>query len=291
MLPRKGLLCILELHIRTITCPGVILKLKDDLYISACVFGQYKKTSCVPAVFPLTFDEKLVFEKVYTDVIDPGDIVELFECRFFVREEDTVTICILDVVNSDELSLEMIFDPSVLESSVVPPVKKAKVKKKKHLEEQHSTSWSVVEKVKGMSHLRIPLVQLLSPVTPVQTQQQPAITPVPVEVWPSVPVMSDFAQSLLHICDISPGVGTYLFGSGSKLSLVQGEFLGSGYANSSEHGLDSESCLVDSDVGLDDDTPVDKVEEGLEPSLSEDLRLYAQLILKITKKLVIHLIT
>nr|XP_056700289.1 spermatogenesis-associated protein 6 [Euleptes europaea] len=86
MPPRKGLLCILELHIRTITCPGVILKLKDDLYISASVFGQYKKTSRVPAVFPLIFDEKLIFEKVYTDVIDPGDLVELFELETVVLE-------------------------------------------------------------------------------------------------------------------------------------------------------------------------------------------------------------
>ncbi|XP_054835139.1 spermatogenesis-associated protein 6 [Eublepharis macularius] len=86
MPPRKGLLCILELHIRTITCPGVTLKLKDDLYISACVFGQYKKTSRVPAIFPLSFDEKLIFEKVYTDVVDPGDLVELFEFETAVLE-------------------------------------------------------------------------------------------------------------------------------------------------------------------------------------------------------------
>ncbi|KAL8178707.1 UNVERIFIED_CONTAM: hypothetical protein K2H54_055485 [Gekko kuhli] len=84
MPPRKGLLCIVELHISTITCPGITLKCKDDLYISACVLGQYKKTSRVPAVFPLTFDEKLVFEKVYTDVIDPGDLVELFEYEIVV---------------------------------------------------------------------------------------------------------------------------------------------------------------------------------------------------------------
>ncbi|KAJ7332745.1 hypothetical protein JRQ81_014925 [Phrynocephalus forsythii] len=84
--PRKGFVCVLELHIRTVTCPGVTLKARDDLYISACIFGQYKKTSCVRAVFPLIFNEKLIFEKVYTDVIDPGNLVELFEFDTAVLE-------------------------------------------------------------------------------------------------------------------------------------------------------------------------------------------------------------
>uniref|UniRef100_A0A8C0H2W3 Spermatosis associated 6 n=1 Tax=Chelonoidis abingdonii TaxID=106734 RepID=A0A8C0H2W3_CHEAB len=62
-----------------ITCPGVLLKDKSELYLSACVFGQYKRTQCVPAAFPLFFEEKLVFEKVFTDVVDPGKLVELLQ--------------------------------------------------------------------------------------------------------------------------------------------------------------------------------------------------------------------
>ncbi|EMP34129.1 Spermatogenesis-associated protein 6 [Chelonia mydas] len=62
-----------------ITCPGVLLKDKSELYLSACVFGQYKRTQCVPAAFPLFLEEKLVFEKVFTDVVDPGELVELLE--------------------------------------------------------------------------------------------------------------------------------------------------------------------------------------------------------------------
>ncbi|KAL7985099.1 hypothetical protein Chor_003669 [Crotalus horridus] len=62
-----------------VTCPGVALKSREDVYVSACIFGQHKKTSCVRAIFPLIFDEKLMFEKVYSDVVDPGDLVELFE--------------------------------------------------------------------------------------------------------------------------------------------------------------------------------------------------------------------
>uniref|UniRef100_A0A8C4YIU4 Spermatosis associated 6 n=1 Tax=Gopherus evgoodei TaxID=1825980 RepID=A0A8C4YIU4_9SAUR len=62
-----------------ITCPGVLLKDKSELYLSACVFGQYKRTQCVPAAFPLFLEEKLVFEKVFTDVVDPGKLVELLQ--------------------------------------------------------------------------------------------------------------------------------------------------------------------------------------------------------------------
>ncbi|KAG8132381.1 hypothetical protein E2320_010237 [Naja naja] len=58
---------------------GVVLKSREDVYVSACILGQHKKTSCVRAIFPLIFNEKLMFEKVYTDVVDPGDLVELFE--------------------------------------------------------------------------------------------------------------------------------------------------------------------------------------------------------------------
>ncbi|NXU01904.1 SPAT6 protein, partial [Buphagus erythrorhynchus] len=55
-----------------ITCPGVLLKDKQELYLNVFVLGQYSKTECVPAVFPLFFQEKLVFEKVRYSKIYPG---------------------------------------------------------------------------------------------------------------------------------------------------------------------------------------------------------------------------
>uniref|UniRef100_A0A8D0H413 Spermatosis associated 6 n=1 Tax=Sphenodon punctatus TaxID=8508 RepID=A0A8D0H413_SPHPU len=67
-----------------VTCPGVCLRVKEDLYVSVRVFGQYKKSPCVPPSFPLLFNEKLVFEKVFTDVADPGDLVELLELYTFL---------------------------------------------------------------------------------------------------------------------------------------------------------------------------------------------------------------
>ncbi|NXL58048.1 SPAT6 protein, partial [Chordeiles acutipennis] len=69
-----------------ITCPGVLLKDKEELYLSVSVLGQYKKTQCVPAAFPLFFQEKLVFEKTFADIVDPGDLVELLELDIAVLE-------------------------------------------------------------------------------------------------------------------------------------------------------------------------------------------------------------
>uniref|UniRef100_A0A7M4FJQ4 Spermatosis associated 6 n=1 Tax=Crocodylus porosus TaxID=8502 RepID=A0A7M4FJQ4_CROPO len=85
-MPRKALSCGVRVEPRKITCPGVLLKDKGRLYLSICVFGQYKKTRCVPAAFPLFFEEKLEFEKVFTDVVDPGDLVELLELDTAVLE-------------------------------------------------------------------------------------------------------------------------------------------------------------------------------------------------------------
>ncbi|NXF94967.1 SPAT6 protein, partial [Eubucco bourcierii] len=69
-----------------ITCPGVLLKDKEELYLSVSVFGQYKKTQRVPAAFPLIFQEKLVFEKAFADIVDPGDLVKLLEFDTAVLE-------------------------------------------------------------------------------------------------------------------------------------------------------------------------------------------------------------
>ncbi|XP_054068637.1 spermatogenesis-associated protein 6 isoform X2 [Rissa tridactyla] len=85
-MPRKALLCVLQLDVRSITCPGVLLKDKEELYLSVSVLGQYKKTQRVPASFPLFFQEKLVFEKAFADIVDPGDLVELLELDTAVLE-------------------------------------------------------------------------------------------------------------------------------------------------------------------------------------------------------------
>ncbi|NXJ88539.1 SPAT6 protein, partial [Corythaixoides concolor] len=78
--------CLVNVLLFQITCPGVLLKDKAELYLSVSVLGQCKKTQCVPAAFPLFFQEKLVFEKAYTDIVDPGDLVELLEFDTAVLE-------------------------------------------------------------------------------------------------------------------------------------------------------------------------------------------------------------
>ncbi|EHB04851.1 Spermatogenesis-associated protein 6 [Heterocephalus glaber] len=75
----KALQCALALEIRSLTCPGVVLKDKEDIYLSICVFGQYKKTQCVPATFPLVFNARMVFEKVFPEAVDPRDVVAQLE--------------------------------------------------------------------------------------------------------------------------------------------------------------------------------------------------------------------
>ncbi|XP_069481824.1 spermatogenesis associated 6-like protein isoform X1 [Ambystoma mexicanum] len=69
-----------ELHIQAITCPGVFLQEKDDIYLSVSMLGQWKETECLPPVFPLLFHEKMKFEKIFQEAIDPATVVQLLEC-------------------------------------------------------------------------------------------------------------------------------------------------------------------------------------------------------------------
>lgn len=62
------------------------LKDKEELYLSVSLLGQYKKTRRVPAAFPLFFQEKLVFEKTFADIVDPADLVKLLEFDTAVLE-------------------------------------------------------------------------------------------------------------------------------------------------------------------------------------------------------------
>ncbi|NXX77977.1 SPAT6 protein, partial [Urocolius indicus] len=78
--------CLINVLLLQITCPGVLLKDKEELHLSVSVLGQYKKTQCVPAAFPLFFQEKLVFEKAFADIVDPGDLVKLLELDTAVLE-------------------------------------------------------------------------------------------------------------------------------------------------------------------------------------------------------------
>ncbi|KAJ8382087.1 hypothetical protein SKAU_G00028650 [Synaphobranchus kaupii] len=76
---QKASKVVVELHIRAVTCPGVFLVDKDDVYLSVCIMRHYKNSLFHPSVFPLLLNEKMRFEKVFKQVHDPAEVAELLE--------------------------------------------------------------------------------------------------------------------------------------------------------------------------------------------------------------------
>ncbi|XP_026208946.1 spermatogenesis associated 6-like protein isoform X5 [Anabas testudineus] len=76
---RKALKVAVEVQFRAVSCPGVHLPAKDDIYLSICFMGQYRQSEDLPAVFPLLFHEKMTFEKIFRHAVDPGDITVMLE--------------------------------------------------------------------------------------------------------------------------------------------------------------------------------------------------------------------
>ncbi|XP_032400688.1 spermatogenesis associated 6-like protein [Etheostoma spectabile] len=83
---RKALKVAVELKFRAVSCPGVHLPAKDDVYLSMCFMGRHHRSECLPAVFPLLFHENMKFEKIFRHAVDPGDIAVMLEYETVVIE-------------------------------------------------------------------------------------------------------------------------------------------------------------------------------------------------------------
>ncbi|XP_062920384.1 spermatogenesis-associated protein 6 isoform X2 [Mobula hypostoma] len=78
-MPKKVLKLTVHLKIQAVTCPGVYLSEKDDVYVSVCMLGKFQKTKFLPSVFPLTFNDKMKFEKSFPEAMNPGDVAGMLE--------------------------------------------------------------------------------------------------------------------------------------------------------------------------------------------------------------------
>ncbi|XP_077463445.1 spermatogenesis-associated protein 6 isoform X2 [Stigmatopora argus] len=75
----KSWKCTVLLDIHSVTCQDVRLPQTGDIFLNVCIMGQCRKTSCLPPCFPLHFNQRLVFEKTYADVVDPAAVGDLLK--------------------------------------------------------------------------------------------------------------------------------------------------------------------------------------------------------------------
>jgi hypothetical protein len=47
-----------------VSCPGVFLQEKQDVYLGVYLLNQYLETDCFPSVFPIVIQQSMRFEKV-----------------------------------------------------------------------------------------------------------------------------------------------------------------------------------------------------------------------------------
>ncbi|XP_073873646.1 spermatogenesis associated 6-like protein isoform X4 [Macaca fascicularis] len=77
---------VVELQIRAISCPGVFLPGKQDVYLGVYLLNQYLETNSFPSAFPIMIQQSMRFEKVFESAVDPEAVVDLLE-SFLTRFE------------------------------------------------------------------------------------------------------------------------------------------------------------------------------------------------------------
>ncbi|XP_063721428.1 uncharacterized protein LOC134848031 [Symsagittifera roscoffensis] len=75
-MPNKSLAVSVDLTLYSVSCPGVILKDREDIFVDICVFGLHKQSIPVPAIFPLYFNERFKFRKVFYNCVNPLELHE-----------------------------------------------------------------------------------------------------------------------------------------------------------------------------------------------------------------------
>ncbi|XP_033738394.1 spermatogenesis-associated protein 6-like isoform X2 [Pecten maximus] len=85
-MPRRAMRCRVDLKIRAVTAPGVWLCSREDVYLSICMFGEYRTTNLVPSIFPLFIKEELVFDKTYYTALDPSEVADYLEDELVIIE-------------------------------------------------------------------------------------------------------------------------------------------------------------------------------------------------------------
>ncbi|XP_029469361.1 spermatogenesis associated 6-like protein isoform X2 [Rhinatrema bivittatum] len=109
---------VVDLTIHAITCPGVNLPDREDIYLSVCILGQWKETKCLLPMFPLFFHEKMRFEKVFQKAIDPADVTRLLESDISKFELTQLTPPVGELLSSYEENTREFLYP---EPRLTPP--------------------------------------------------------------------------------------------------------------------------------------------------------------------------
>ncbi|XP_022100185.1 uncharacterized protein LOC110984358 isoform X2 [Acanthaster planci] len=78
-MPQKALKVAVDLTVQAVTCPGTVLREREDVYISIHFLGYQKRTLCLPPIFPLLFHQVIRFEKTFINCIDPAHLAHLLE--------------------------------------------------------------------------------------------------------------------------------------------------------------------------------------------------------------------
>ena len=85
-MPSKSIHCIVDFDVCAVTCPGVWLPKRHDVYLSVCFLGQYRKTCLASPTFPILYRESLRFEKTFHNVRSPSQVLRLLEGQHVLIE-------------------------------------------------------------------------------------------------------------------------------------------------------------------------------------------------------------